>query len=131
MSAAIVIVSDSKGNMRSSNLKDGAVDTVYKRCGFRRADDFIVRHTWKIPDSESTIDLYARTTVKQVMRTNMICRHLRTTTCFSGLSHSSGRLLMGMWKILALKSGRRAYERLFGGFDDLAATAEADEVGGR
>ena len=59
MSAAIVII-DSKGNIRSSNLKDGAVDTVYKRCGFRRADDFIVRHSWKVPDSDSTIDLYAR-----------------------------------------------------------------------
>ena len=127
MSAAIVIIS-SKCSVRSSNLKDSAVDTVYKRCGFRRADDFVVQHSWQIPDTESTIDLYARAHGKAGNENKYDLPPPADNDLFFGSIALIRKTAAGDVEDLTIEEWEKTYERLFGGFDDLAATEVSDEL---
>ena len=127
MSAAIIIIS-SKGIVRSSNLKHGTMDTVYKRCGFRRADDFTVQHNWKIPETTSTIDLYGRAHGKAGNENKYDLPPPADNDLFFGSIALIRKTAAGEVEDLSIEEWEKTYERLFGGFDDLAATAEDDEA---
>ena len=126
MCAAIVII-DAKGNLRSSNLKDGSVDTVYKRCGFRRPTGFILRHRWKALKPDSHIAVYARDHGKAGNENKYDLPPPVDETLFYGSIALIQTSADGCVEGLSIAEWEKNYEHLFGGFDDIAATAEEDE----
>ena len=126
MSAAIVII-DSKGNARSSSLKEGAIDTVYKRCGFRRSDGFTLRHTWEALTPGSLIGVYARDYGKPGNENKYDLPPPVDNILFYGSIALIQTTTDGAVQALSVTEWRRNYDHLFAGFDDIDATAEDDE----
>lgn len=42
------LVVDKNGNVKSSNMKVITIDNLYKRCGFKKLDDFSCKCEWKL-----------------------------------------------------------------------------------
>ena len=127
MSAAIIII-DSKGNMRPSGLKEGSIDTVYKRCGFRRADGFVLRHAWPLnsPDG-SRVAVYARDHGRAGSENKYDLPPPLDNSLFFGSIALIQLSADGTVENLTMPAWADTYDQLFGGFDDLDTLAEEDE----
>ena len=130
-----IIIVDKTGVLKTHNVKDFNTDDLFKKCGFKKSDDFIQQTEWgvKIPTEKDKI--YIRVFAKTTGRANnenkydfpppidntlffgncAIVAHIRDTpTSFRHID-----LTIPLWD--------KIYEKLFGGFEDLTATAKEDE----
>ena len=130
-----IIIVDKTGVLKTHNVKDFNTDDLYKKCGFKKSDDFIQQTEWgvKLPTEKDKI--YIRVFAKTTGRANnenkydfpppidntlffgncAIVAHIRDTP--SSCKHID--LTIPLWD--------KIYEKLFGGFEDLTATAKEDE----
>lgn len=130
-----IIIVDKTGVLKTHHVKDFNTDDLFKKCGFKKSDDFIQQTEWgvKIPTEKDKI--YIRVFAKTTGRANnenkydfpppidnilffgncAIVAHIRDTpTSFKHID-----LTIPLWD--------KIYEKLFGGFEDLTATAKEDE----
>lgn len=130
-----IIIVDKTGLLKTLQVKEFNTDDLYKKCGFKKSDDFIQQTEWgvKIPTEKDKI--YIRIFAKTTGRANnenkydfpppidtklffgncAIVAHIRDTpTSFKHVD-----LTISLWD--------KIYEKLFGGFEDLTASAKEDE----
>ena len=130
-----IIIVDKTGLLKTLHVKEFNTEDLYKKCGFKKSDDFIQQTEWgvKIPTEKEKI--YIRIFAKTTGRANnenkydfpppidnklffgncAIVAHIRDTpTSFKHLD-----LTIPLWD--------KIYEKLFGGFEDLTASAKEDE----
>ena len=130
-----IIIVDKTGLLKTLHVKEFNTDDLYKKCGFKKNDDFIQQTEWgvKIPTEKEKI--YIRIFAKTTGRANnenkydfpppidnklffgncAIVAHIRDTpTTFKHVD-----LTIPLWD--------KIYEKLFGGFEDLTASAKEDE----
>mgnify|MGYP001377551761 CR=1 FL=1 len=58
-----IVIVEKTGIVKTQNVKNFEIDNLYKKCLFRKADDFSKRHTWtvKIGNKTYNVSLYAKT----------------------------------------------------------------------
>lgn len=130
-----IIIVDKTGLLKSHNVKDFNTDDLFKKCGFKKRDDFIQQTEWGVKISSEKEKMYIRVFAKTTGRANnenkydfpppidntlffgncAIVAHVRDTP--SSIKHVD--LTIPLWD--------KIYEKLFGGFEDLTATAKEDE----
>ena len=117
----IVLVDKNKEKKETKN-KD--IDDLYKKCSFRKNNDFNKRHTWKVkfPDKEYNISVYAKdngrgTNINKYELPPPIDKNLYYGTI--ALVNEDGDLTIELWE--------KIYEKLFGGFENLDDTKSEDE----
>lgn len=127
-SAQIVII-DKTGTIKSSNVPIDFEETeLYKKCRFKKPDNFEKRHTWKLRmEGESLrVTLYARDHgVVNTENKYDLPPPVDTTLYFGSIAlvaRTKDGALVSMDEDMWLK----IYEALFGGFENLADTAAAD-----
>jgi hypothetical protein len=130
-----IIIVDKTGLLKTLHVKEFNTDDLFKKCGFKKNDDFIQQTEWgvKIPTEKDKI--YIRVFAKTTGRANnenkydfpppidnklffgncAIIAQIRDTP--SSFKHID--LTIPLWD--------KIYEKLFGGFEDLSATAKEDE----
>jgi hypothetical protein len=130
-----IIIVDKTGLLKTLHVKEFNTDDLYKKCGFKKNDDFIQQTEWgvKIPTEKEKI--YIRIFAKTTGRANnenkydfpppidnklffgncAIVAHIRDTPA----SFKHVDLTIPLWD--------KIYEKLFGGFEDLTASAKEDE----
>jgi len=128
-----IIIVERLGELKTLNVKDFKEEELYKKCGFKKAEDFVKQHEWtvKIDSKKYFIRLYA----KSEGRANSENKYDFPPPVDNKLFFGSCTLVAQIYgptggKVytdLPITLWNKIYEKLFGGFEDLASTAKEDE----
>lgn len=117
------------GDLVETKVRDFSFDTLYKKCRFRKSDGFERRAQWnvKISGESHSVVLYARDHGKSGMENKYDLPPPVDQTLYFGamvlVAIDSDNNAIDLSEELWL----RIYEKLFGGFHNLADTALEDE----
>jgi hypothetical protein len=129
----IIVIVDKSGTLKSLNVKEYKEEELFKKCGFKKADGFIKHTVWpvKIDGQKYNVSMYGKLDGKANMENKYdfpppidsqlffgACALVATTLNLAKEKHLSN-LSVELWE--------KMYEKLFGGFENLALTAVEDE----
>jgi hypothetical protein len=128
-----IIIVERLGSLKILSIKDFKQEDLYKKCGFKKAEDFNKQTEWsvKITGTKYIIQLYAKSDGRANSENKYDFPPPVDTKLFYGscalvgqIKNENGvkvltNLTLGIWN--------KIYEKLFGGFEDLLATAKEDE----
>lgn len=129
-----IIIVDKNASLKTLTVKDYKVEELYKKCGFKKSEDFTQQVEWsvKLDGKKYFVQMYGKLDGKANMENKYdfpppIDKQLYFGSC----------ALVGLIKDeltnnkihihLTLELWNKIYEKLFGGFEDLAITCENDE----
>lgn len=129
-----IIVVEKTGTLKSLSIKDFKEEELFKKCGFKKSDDFLKQTEWKtkIDGKKYIIQAYA----KEDGRANSENKYDFPPPIDTKLFFGSCALVAltpndkgeKVHTDLPLALWNKIYEKLFGGFEDLATTAAEDEA---
>ena len=128
-----IIIVERLGTLKSLAIKDFKLEELFKKCGFKKSDDFVKQVEWNVKyDSKKYyIEVYAKTDGRPNSENKYdfpppIDKKLFFGSCaiLAYLKKDDGSKC---YTDLSLQLWNKIYEKLFGGFEDLAATAKEDE----
>jgi hypothetical protein len=128
-----IIIVEKIGQLKSLMIKDFKEEDLYKKCSFKKADDFVKQTEWKIKTEGNKwfISVYGKTDGRPNNENKYdfpppIDNRLLYGNCaiVAKIKNSENQLV---FTNLTLQIWEKMYEKLFGGFEDLAATAKEDE----
>ena len=128
-----ILIIDKLCSIKTLNIKDYKVEELYKKCGFKKQDGFTLQVEWsvKLNGKKYIIEMYGKLDGKANMENKYefpppIDKNLYFGSC----------ALVGMVRDnynkkvhinLNIELWNKIYEKLFGGFEDLATTCKEDE----
>ena len=128
-----IIIVDKSASLKNLTVKDYKVDELYKKCGFKKADTFILQVEWpvKLDGQKYLIQMYGKLNGKANMENKYdfpppVDKQLYFGSCaLVGMLHdeSNSRSHIN----LSLELWNKIYEKLFGGFEDLAVIGTDDD----
>ena len=129
-----VIIVDKGCNLKSSDIKDFNKEMLFKKCNFRKNDNFSRRATWKMND-DYFVSLYA----KDKGRANSENKYDLPPPIDKELYYGTMLLVKHCYKDLTnetaddfeINEWNKLYEKLFGGFEDLGeedSYSEEEEI---
>ncbi len=128
----VIIIVEKSGDLKLLNVKDYKEDELFKKCGFKKADGFIKHVDWpvKIDGNRYNISMYGKLDGKANTENKYDFPPPVDTKLFFGAC-----VLVGSVKNtketslcnLTLELWNKIYEKLFGGFENLALTVLEDE----
>ena len=129
MQTSIVII-DKNGTLKNVSVKNIDTDLLYKKCNFRKAEGFEERHIYtdvKISGIRYNVGVYARNEGKAGTENKYdLPPPIDTALYFGNIAlvrkDNEDNILD-----LTCELWEKIYEKLFGGFEDLSATAQEDE----
>lgn len=128
-----IVIVERLGSLKLLSIKDFKLEELYKKCGFKKAEDFNRQTEWnvKFDGKKYFIQVYAKTEGRA-----------NSENKYDFPPPLDNKLFFGSCAIIALikkDDGTKAYtnlslilwnkiyEKLFGGFEDLVTTAKEDE----
>jgi hypothetical protein len=128
-----IILVEKTGQLKLLNIKDYSSDDLYKKCGFKKAEGFVKQVDWnvKINGSKYMVSLYAKSDGKANTENKYdfpppVDKNLYFGTCALVCSIRDEKHNYNLSN-LSLELWEKIYEKLFGGFEDLAITNAEDE----
>jgi hypothetical protein len=128
-----IIIVERLGSLKMLSIKDFKEEELYKKCGFKKADDFEKQTEWnvKYDGKKYCVQVYA----KSEGRANSENKYDFPPPIDNKLFYGSCAIIAQIkngdgtkaYTNLSLSAWNKIYEKLFGGFEDLAATAKKDE----
>jgi len=132
-----IIIVEKNASLKILCAKDFKEEELYKKCGFKKSDDFTKQTEWKIKihGNKYLVQVYAKTHGRANNENKYDFPPPIDTTLFFGNCAIIAKKMETIDDItsnykytnLTLDLWNKIYEKLFGGFEDLAATAEEDE----
>lgn len=128
-----IIIVEKVGTLKALSIKDFKVEELYKKCGFKKGEDFLKQVEWnaKYDSKKYFIEVYAKTDGRGNSENKYDFPPPIDSKLFFGscailayLKQEDGSKL---YTDLSLALWNKIYEKLFGGFEDLAASAAEDE----
>ena len=131
-----VIIVEKNAALKMLSIKDFREEELFKKCGFKKADDFIKQTQWniKLNGSKYIVVVYAKTEGRANSENKYDFPPPIDTKLFFGncaiIAKKQDLSDEGKFKYinLSLDLWEKMYEKLFGGFEDLAITAIEDET---
>jgi len=129
-----VIIVEKIGSLKSLTVKDYKQEELYKKCGFKKPDGFSKQTEWgiKLDGKKCIVALFAKTEGKANTENKYDFPPPVDTTLFFGncVLVSTIKKDDGSFGVVSLSVEQwdKMYEKLFGGFEDLAATCAEDEA---
>ena len=132
MALNIVIV-EKTGVLKSLAIKEFKEEELFKKCGFKKAEDFVKQHDWsmKTEGRKYIIQVFAKTEGRPNSENKYDFPPPIDTKLFFGncailakIRNDDGTI---SFTNLTLEMWEKMYEKLFGGFEDLTTTAAEDE----
>ena len=133
MSSLNIIIIEKTGVLKSLLVKEFDESELFKKCGFKKAEDFIKQTEWniKLDGKKYYVSLYA----KADGRANSENKYDLPPPVDSKLFFGSCALVAkvkndeskNVFTNLTLELWTKMYEKLFGGFEDITTTALEDE----
>ena len=128
-----IIIVEKGGSLKQLNIKDYNEEELFKKCGFKKADHFSKQTTWsvKVDGIKYSVSIYAKTEGKANTENKYDFPPPIDTTLFFGncaivCSQYGDDKIMKLCS-MSIPIWDKIYEKLFGGFEDLAATCAEDE----
>ena len=128
-----IIIVDKCASLKTLTVKDYKVDELYKKCGFKKAEDFILQVEWpvKLDGQKYLIQMYGKLDGKANMENKYdfpppVDKNLYFGSCaLVGMlrDDSNNKTYIN----LPIELWKKIYEKLFGGFEDLALICAEDE----
>jgi len=126
-----LVIIEKGGDLVESKMKDFSFDTLFKKCKFRKNDGFSQRAFWKVKISSEPVHiaLWARDFGKAGMENKYDLPPPVDQTLYFGamalvrVDHEHSENAMN----LDIDLWHKVYEKLFGGFHNLADTAQEDQ----
>jgi hypothetical protein len=128
-----IIIVERTGTLKSLTVKDFKEEDLYKKCGFKKVDGFLKQTEWnaKYDGKKYCVQVFA----KENGRANSENKYDFPPPIDTKLFFGNCAIVASIKKEdgtpsyvdLSLPLWNKIYEKLFGGFEDLAATAEEDE----
>jgi hypothetical protein len=128
-----ILIVEKGGDLKSLSVKDYQEDELFKKCGFKKADGFSKQTDWtiKLSGSKYIVSAYGKTEGKANGENkydfpppidNVLFFGSCALVCHKveGSTTAICNLTLDLWE--------KMYEKLFGGFEDLAATCAEDDA---
>lgn len=128
-----IIIVERVGTLKSLAIKDFKLEELFKKCGFKKSEDFIRQVEWNVKyDSKKYyIEVFAKTEGRSNSENKYDFPPPIDTKLFFGscaiLAYFKKDDGSKSYTDLSLQLWNKIYEKLFGGFEDLATTAKEDE----
>jgi len=128
-----VIIVDKSASLKSLTIKDYKEEELYKKCGFKKVDGFVKQTEWgvKMDGKKYVVAVFAKTEGKANSENKYDFPPPVDTVLFFGSCAlvCSVKKDDNVWELssLSLELWEKMYDKLFGGFEDLAATCAEDE----
>jgi hypothetical protein len=128
-----IIIVEKTGALKPLSIKDYKEEELFKKCGFKKAEDFVKQVNWSIKydNKKYNISVFAKIEGRANSENKYDFPPPIDTKLFFGscaivasLKNDNGT---SSPTDLSLLLWSKIYEKLFGGFEDLAATALEDE----
>jgi hypothetical protein len=129
-----IIIVEKSGTLKSLTIKEYVEAELYKKCGFKNDNNFAKQTEWpvKMEGNKYVISVYAKTDGKANTENKYDFPPPIDTKLFFGncalvatmMNENKKYELTSLSVILWIK----IYEKLFGGFEDISATAAEDEL---
>lgn len=129
-----VIIVEKSGALKSLSIKDFKEGELFKKCGFKKADNFVEQHEWKVKVKGDTNTYYIKVFAKTDGKANYENKYDFPPPIDTKLFFGNCAIVASLKKDgtsftdLSLLLWEKIYEKLFGGFEDLSATAAEDEA---
>lgn len=129
MSSLKVIIIEKNGTMRNLSVKEFSLNELYKKCGFKKAEDFIKQVSWnvKYEGQKYCVSLYAKTEGRHNNENKyefpppIDCKlFFGSCALVASINDEYVNLNDEMWS--------KMYKKLYGGFESLSKTEEEDEL---
>ncbi len=123
-----LLLIEKNGNIKETKVRNFKIEEIYKKCGFKSNEHFEERACWKVKIDGEThhIKCFAR----DEGRASSENKYDLPPPIDSALYFGSMILLKvekDEYVDLSIDLWTQIYEKLFGGFEDLSATAKEDE----
>ena len=130
-----VIIVEKNATLKILSIKDFKEGDLFKKCGFKKAEDFTKQNQWtiKLNGAKYIISVFAKTEGRANNENKYDFPPPIDTKLFFGncaiVAKKQDTTNDGTFKYtnLSLDLWEKMYEKLFGGFEDLALTAIEDE----
>jgi len=128
-----ILIVEKTGVVKSMQVKDYKEDELYKKCGFKVSNGFLKQTQWKIKidGKHFLIFVYGKTNGKANTENKYDFPPPIDSTLFFGACALVGYEIQKDETILPISLNvelwEKCYEKLFGGFEDLAVTSLEDE----
>jgi hypothetical protein len=128
-----VIIVEKTGVLKMLAIKEFKEEDLFKKCGFKKSEDFIKQTEWsvKCESKKYFISVHAKTDGRANSENKYDFPPPIDTKLFFGncvilakVKNDDGKQV---YTNLSLDLWEKIYEKLFGGFEDLASTAFEDE----
>ena len=128
-----IIIVEKVGTLKPLSIKDFKIEELYKKCGFKKNDDFLKRVEWnaKYDGKKYFIEVYAKTSGRANTENKYDFPPPIDSTLFFGscaiIAYTKEINDCKNYMDLSLLLWKAIYEKLFGGFEDLSASALEDD----
>lgn len=128
-----VIIVDKGGSLKTLKVKDYKVDELYKKCGFKKEEGFSLQVEWnvKLDCQKYVIQMYGKLNGKANMENKYdfpppVDKNLYFGSCalVCLIKDNTNKCL---YINLTVELWNKMYEKLFGGFENLAVTCNEDD----
>jgi hypothetical protein len=129
-----VIIVEKVGTLKSLAIKDFKLEELYKKCGFKKGDDFLKQVEWssKMDGKKYYIEVYGKAEGRPGAENKYDFPPPIDSTLLFGscalIAYCKGEDGKKALINLTLPMWNKAYEKLFGGFEDISATAADDDA---
>jgi hypothetical protein len=127
--ALTIVIVEKSGDLKSTTIKDFKEEDLFKKCGFKKGDDFVKQNDWTVRTGgkKYVISVYAKTDGRANSENKYDFPPPIDSTLFFGSCAIVAKDETAAYTDLSVDLWNKIYEKLFGGFEDLAATALEDE----
>lgn len=125
-----IVVVERSGSLKNHMIKDFKVEELYKKCGFKKAEDFVLQTEWKVSVEGTTynVQLYGKTDGRANTENKYEFPPPVDNTLYFGTCALLAQAFdTRMYVSLTVSLWTKMYEKLYGGFEDLVTTAKEDE----
>jgi hypothetical protein len=128
-----IIIVERLGSLKMLSIKDFKAEELFKKCGFKKAEDFLKQVEWnaKYDGKKYFFEVFAKTDGRPNSENKYDFPPPIDTKLFFGscaiLAYIKKDDGTKVYTDLSLPLWNKIYEKLFGGFEDLSATAKEDE----
>jgi hypothetical protein len=124
-----IVIVEKSGDLKSTTIKDFKEEELFKKCGFKKGDDFVKQNDWSVRTGgkKYVISVYGKTDGRANSENKYDFPPPIDNTLFFGSCAVVAKDGNGAYTDLSVELWTKIYEKLFGGFEDLAATAAEDE----
>ena len=128
-----IVIVERTGLLKLLSIKDFKQEDLYKKCGFKKSEDFIKQTEWnvKLTGTKYIIQVFAKADGRANSENKYDFPPPIDNKLFYGSCAIVGLIKKDdgskVYTNLSINIWNKIYEKLFGGFEDLAATAKEDE----